>query len=609
MIFTLLCLLAALPAAADKAVQIPGNDRESIRFWRQYQVTAASDKRVALAHRVFRQLLRSWDRQRLAPSLYVVRSTDGPWAASLDDGSILLSYDALQLCFKEGVAAGKSRLAFVLAHEIAHQDADDLWHRRFFRLAGTQAPGVKKRILRGLGKQKMDYRTLARKEARADQWAITRMVMAGYDPMYIAGDRDFFRTWVESVWGASCKSANSQGQVACKEARSRAERVRARLQQLSARAAFFELGVQYYVLGDYRRARDYFTALGRDFPGSAVYMNIGLSWLAEALQQRRELEELGLVPVASFYFPLLLAADTMLDAIDASGSGHGVRGGQRPLTPETREKLVQIRRKTGQAADAFEKAIRLAPGNRHAYINLVVAYIAAGNMPMAEGILIGKYEQRFGRDDMSRILSALIGARKGSYKKAELVLRKVRDRRAGKAGYTFLVAAWNLGVVRQMAGNRQGAEQAWQYLSRRVKVSASPALRHMARENKRDIVGISKRMLVAGLKPGDSVDKSMLPAGAVAYRLHKQGVSYSYYRLPDGSRIIADDQGKVISIASVKPVTELPGNNLKDVLSKLGMPAIRVESSRGVYLGWPAQGLLVRFQQDRVQGWSRLGPR
>ena len=68
-----------------------------------------------------------------SPRLFITKTN--PWNVSLPiaipDGWIILSKGALDISYRDP-AKGDDRMAFVLAHEIAHQLKDDFWHMRFF---------------------------------------------------------------------------------------------------------------------------------------------------------------------------------------------------------------------------------------------------------------------------------------------------------------------------------------------------------------------------------------------------------------------------------------------------------------------------------------------
>lgn len=77
----------------------PSNRPEdSITYWKPFVILPDEDSKVKDAHAIFNRLLSGWKESRIAPTLYVVHSDAGPWAASLDDGSVLLSREAIDLC-------------------------------------------------------------------------------------------------------------------------------------------------------------------------------------------------------------------------------------------------------------------------------------------------------------------------------------------------------------------------------------------------------------------------------------------------------------------------------------------------------------------------------
>lgn len=85
--------------------------QESITYWKTFEISIDEDPMVKEAAQVFERLLLGWEETRIAPELHVVRSDKGPWAASLDDGTILLSREAIDVCWKIGKRGGHDRLA------------------------------------------------------------------------------------------------------------------------------------------------------------------------------------------------------------------------------------------------------------------------------------------------------------------------------------------------------------------------------------------------------------------------------------------------------------------------------------------------------------------
>lgn len=89
-VYLLLILGFASQATVAKNIALPEDPTQSITYWRTFSINAEQDDAVAVAESVFDRLLRAWDKSRVEPSLFVVKSDVGPWAASLSDGIVNL---------------------------------------------------------------------------------------------------------------------------------------------------------------------------------------------------------------------------------------------------------------------------------------------------------------------------------------------------------------------------------------------------------------------------------------------------------------------------------------------------------------------------------------
>jgi Zn-dependent protease with chaperone function len=117
-------------------VAIADQHATQIAYWRERfpELKPADDARAATAHAIFERLVQvAGKRPGVVPRLFI--TARDPWEMTLPiairDGWIILSAGVLNICYQEPTR-GKDRLAFVLAHELAHQLKDDLWHMRFF---------------------------------------------------------------------------------------------------------------------------------------------------------------------------------------------------------------------------------------------------------------------------------------------------------------------------------------------------------------------------------------------------------------------------------------------------------------------------------------------
>ena len=285
--------------AENSSTLVPPTDpKQSITYWKKYILDDERDL-VQQSQQIFSVLLRAWDQSRIEPGLYVVESDAGAWAASLADGNILLSKQAIETCYSFGGQRGEHLLAFVLAHELAHQRSDDLWHQRFFRMLVSQSAESQKTMIAGLDLNSELITQLEQKEAQADHDGLVLMSSVGFDAHQVVNDKDFFTLWVENIWQQNCadNTIHNSHYDACKQAQARALRTQTQLETVATQSMLYDLGVEKFVAGDYLQAREYFSIYGRDYPGRAIISAIGLSYFAQAQDIQKQLIKLEAVSV------------------------------------------------------------------------------------------------------------------------------------------------------------------------------------------------------------------------------------------------------------------------------------------------------------------------
>jgi len=178
---TVLTWLAVLPATACK---------ESIDSMVGYrnaygELLPERDEQAKRAHEIFQRLLDA-ARPQVTLRLLVTMTDDftKPFACAIPDGSIILSKGVLQASYRDP-ARGDDLLAFVLAHEIAHHEKRDFWHRQFAQaieasqadLTDPQQREGPQRLLDFVNQ--MDERLV--KEAQADEFGIFYASLAGFN--------------------------------------------------------------------------------------------------------------------------------------------------------------------------------------------------------------------------------------------------------------------------------------------------------------------------------------------------------------------------------------------------------------------------------------------
>ncbi len=619
--FSSLCL------AAERSPAPPDDPRQSITWWKAYSISASEDAQVAQAEDIFQNLLRAWDNSRLEPGLTVVKSAKGAWAASLADGNILLSRDAIDSCMRFGKHRGMHLLAFVLAHELAHQRADDLWHQRFFRMLDKQAAASTRQALQSLQLDEKTIASMQQKEAQADHDGLILMSSVGYDPYQILDKQDFFTAWVENIWGESCrisedKNASSRINQACEQARSRALRTRAQLGTLATQTMLYELGVQAFVAKNYRKSREYFSAYARDYPGRAVLSALGLSYLAEAVAAHNQLIELGAIKQPAFYYPLML--DASADAAPGLSLNQNSRSSSQALIKKlTRQKQLALQ----NSIRLFEKTIRLVPEHRKSYLLLATAYLLEGNSYMVRGVLQGRYQPKFNKDAGVTLLLAMTRAIEGKKKQSdkEFVrllsqLNREKNNSAMSDNLLLYSSYFNYASLLQFSAKADAASKIWKQLAIKAKKSGNSLLFRLALAQLNPAKSARSQLSRSQLTQAPTIngyrlgDVNRLKAGrSKVDDLWIDGELHQVYRMDNGSRFITGSAGEIISAWQDMGKLSIanmiaPGDSADRPFKTLGIPDRRLLMSAGEYLAYDKYGLALHLNNNKVQGWFLYNP-
>ena len=144
-----------------------------------------------------------------APRLFIAARDpwDIPLPIALPDGGIILSKGVLEICYRDP-AQGDDRLAFVLAHELAHHLNGDLWHLHFFQALEAlrqhgqfQDPGALASLRTVPHTASNTEEAVQARELRADGDGIMYAAMAGFNPRAIVTEEpgvNFFAEWVRA---------------------------------------------------------------------------------------------------------------------------------------------------------------------------------------------------------------------------------------------------------------------------------------------------------------------------------------------------------------------------------------------------------------------------
>jgi tetratricopeptide (TPR) repeat protein len=358
-----------------------GSARDSGAWWLRTfgTVDPAEDGRARRAQEVFERVATAADKRgNRLPQLVVVGAPADPFAVALPDGSIVLTRGALDFCYgsrrgaRAAVELGDLRLAFVLAHELAHLASDDFWHRSAF--AAAQRVAAASPPLREAEKiARPGHRDLQRSELKADSDGAITMGMAGYSVGHLfATDRDFFARWVRQ---AGVGEAYDDDPTHPKP-EERASFVRSQLAAVVDEIDFFDFGVRLAQLGRYDDAIVLLERFRDTFAGREVLGNLGYAHYQLAT---RLLAVCDGAPLVRFRLPVAIDDETLADRARLRG-GHSTCLESEPV----RKRLGEARRYLELALD---KDPRYLPARRNLLALEIVSGKAAAAIALAEDTL------------------------------------------------------------------------------------------------------------------------------------------------------------------------------------------------------------------------------
>ena len=351
-------------------------------YWQQtYGVlppTAGSP--AACAHRLFRRLLQvSGHRAKPEPRLLVLARDPDAWAPllpiTLPDGGIVLAKRALALCAPPTPAAawgGEDRLAFVLAHELAHYYRDDAWHLRFFVHAAKAPPTPEVRALLQAFAGTESQQVLGN-EFYADAQGLLTMLLAGFNPQAVVSLDDqvhFFADWLEAMQPRPTMAPLHPTPAA------RTQALKLHLRSLVAQAAVVQAGLWFMAVGDYPHALQAWQraqapeTVGALRDSREVRHNLALSQHALALQayQLRPPH----TPPLPFMVPLVLDPVTWASHVALD------RLTRRNTAPGPEALAAQFRDHLDQAIHGYRAVLKDAETYVPSALNLGAALLVRG---------------------------------------------------------------------------------------------------------------------------------------------------------------------------------------------------------------------------------------
>ncbi len=585
-VLALILLMGGTTSAVAQAL-------EQIEHWRtQYQeLKTTDDPRAAKAHAIFQRLVQvAGKRPGIVPRLHIVATT--PWdmvlPIAIRDGWIILSRKALERCYQEP-QWGDDRLAFILAHELAHQLKDDLWHIRFFEaLKGTVSPQLLEEIRRGMNET---GHVLAR-EMQADEHGIIYAAMAGFHTSAIvSGNQDvnFFAEWIRALDPQRDPVATASRMRLSLE---RAEALRAALRRISNHTVAFQAGLWFYYAGNYSqaiRAFDYFRTI---FPSREVSHNLAVSHHQFTLQIYRKWQP----NAETFPFHLSLAIE--------------------PLTLASEIYLERTRGQGDELAPQFHRHLNKAIGWYREALSQDVTYTPAALNLGAAFILRGVHTPKTGiNPDFAEAVSILSRALERTPQSPELLnnlgVALFYDERSNRAQATLKRArtlapayaepVFNLAWIAHTE-QREADSRRYQDAYKKVVPQAPPTLPKVSQHEE----------TVAGVIPG-AVEEDIPERWGKPTRgmVRLDGKSFTMATYPAGITTLAQD-GEVLMLMVQERFQDRSARGIKlgsranQVLARYGLPSRRHTLPRGDSWAYDAQRVAFQLRAGQVVSWLRF---
>lgn len=313
----------------------------------QYGTVPITDPIARRVNDVFAKLIRVSGKRPGAVFEVYLLNTQKILVQAMPGGAVLISRGAADLTNGDDHA-----LAFLLAHEIAHEVRDHhglLGSFQKIPLAGASQLAPAQR-------QAEDGRTVQGMELEADRLGLLFTSLAGYRAKAAV-------PILERVIALTGSGPFHP------DPRSRARNIREAIEQISSQVELFNVGVFYLTIGQHQVAAKIFDNFQSLFPSREVYANQGVAYHKLALQRR---------PNDGLRRSLMIDPETLAKMVgrDAPGNRLRIRGSVTdPVFSAAMERAVS----------AYRLAVEIDPDYTMGHNNLGVAYLDLGEYDYAIG--------------------------------------------------------------------------------------------------------------------------------------------------------------------------------------------------------------------------------
>lgn len=577
--------------------------RDTIGYWRtQYQELApTADPRVDQARRIFQRLVQvAGTRSGKMLQLFIAATIRDPWditlPIALPDGWIILSKRVLDTCYRDQ-AQGDDRLAFVLAHELAHQLSDDLLHLHFFQalvaLQGQPRDADARAALETALQTASDRNVVRDKELRADMHGIMYAAMAGFNPRAIVTEgpnTNFFADWVRELEQQSLRSVSINHLSPTPQ--ERAEVVRARLRPVADNTPVFQVGLWFYYAGDYPRALQAFEHFREVFPSREVLHNLATSHHQLALQAYQAWRQDAPIP-----FQLSMAIDPLTRASRIYLAGPTRGGAATPGTPPD-----LFRQHLEEAIALYQEALTRDAAYTPAAINLGDALLVRGLQSKTNGLnpdlygAVSMLTQALDRAPNTPALLNSLGV--ASFYVGRLDYATHYLDQARTLSPTYAAPVWNLHYLAQRAHRDADAQRYWSDYQRLVP-SPSPGTPAPSQPPE-SVLGLTIGSIEANVPPqwGSPV-KSPVPVGKETYTV----ATY-----PTGKLLLVQDgEIRMLLVRAGYEGRSARGLTINsaahEALVRYGPPTRQAELTQGHSWSYDTQRIAFQLCDGKVISW------
>jgi tetratricopeptide (TPR) repeat protein len=597
----ILTFVAVIVFLSSSLIYAGEDPRTRIDFWQNNynELLPGDDFRAARAHDIFNRVLNAaGKRPGVVPRLFIVKneSPNIPLAIAIPDGGIIISKRVLDICYKD-VKRGDHRLAFVLAHEIAHQLKDDFWHMKFFQaveLSREENPQNKEVLEEVRDIAGMSDKVLA-KELQADEHGIVYASMAGFKTNAIITEDhqvNFFAYFYQSLHPGNIKGFPEDTKHPTPG--QRAEVVKARLKQVLDMVELFDLGVLFYKAGDYRKAILLFREFLRFFPSREVYHNLASSHHQLALEFFRDWQK----DKKGIPFKLSIALDPETLA------------GKIILRSSSKEGPAELFNKhIKKAIEYYKTAITHDPSYLLSYNNLGCALIIKGEVYEAIAMIKKAIKIKPGFAPALNNLGAAFYLVENPDKAKENLLN------AAELDPKYDAPLFNLGIIAHKDKNEDEAKKHWMaYLELDPDSGWAGSIRKTLAPGKpgeaRKSASPGDFENITGLEIGD-YEEDVPPGWGKPVKKRKISLEEEPFRVSiykNGVKTLSqDDEIKLILIPgsyngkSVKGISI--GSPGKDVLAKYGRASRILRMTAGDTWVYSPGRIVFTVREDKVVSW------